>query len=686
MLASSATASPSSTSAAAARAIARFALDLEPQSEVEPDLRLAVVEGADAAAHAGDEALLRERREVAADRDLGNRKRFRKFRNMNRIARLEHLQHLLHPLLLGETGEITGRVDARRPYARARRASTAATSSLSKRTRIESRFAIGRGCVQTPRHGRERRTRTPPPARDRDALVGLRQLGHALPRLPVAGRRAHRARAHRRRGARAPAHRLLPLASRCTSRGTRSTTTRSCAAVRRGAGRPHRRDQPEPLRRRTSTGSAASATPTRRSARRRSTHCRECVAIAEEIGSTHRQPLARRRHELSGPGRPARRATRGSSAGLEELYAALPPGMRLLVEYKFFEPGFYSTDLPDWGTAALLCRRLGPQAQVLVDTGHHRAGHERRADRRAPARRGAARRLPLQQPQVRRRRPDRRLDRPVRAVPDHARDRARRRRRERRVHDRPVAQRRGQDRRDAPVGDEHPDGVREGAARRRGAARRGAGARATCSAATAILLEAFETDVRPLLARAAGASSASRRTRWRRSAPAATARRSRASAARRPSRAPTRRRDRALRLRPPRPAGPARRVRRGRTRRLARDARRAARRGHPQLLDLPRRDRRSSATSRPTTWKPRGATSPRRRSAPAGRTRWPSCSRSASRRPAPRRSSRSSASTSSRARRTGSRAPGRRASARRWPDRPRRSPSAADGRSRSGGR
>ena len=48
--------------------------------------------------------------------------------------------------------------------------------------------------------------------------------------------------------------------------------------------------------------------------------------------------------------------------------------MRLLVEYKFFEPGFYSTDLPDWGTAALVCRRLGPQAQVLVDTGHHPQG------------------------------------------------------------------------------------------------------------------------------------------------------------------------------------------------------------------------------------------------------------------------------------------------------------------------
>lgn len=58
-------------------------------------------------------------------------------------------------------------------------------------------------------------------------------------------------------------------------------------------------------------------------------------------------------------------------AGLEKVYHALPPGARMLVEYKFFEPGFYHTDLPDWGTALLHCQALGPQAQVLVDTGHH---------------------------------------------------------------------------------------------------------------------------------------------------------------------------------------------------------------------------------------------------------------------------------------------------------------------------
>src|SRR5262249_22217766 len=62
------------------------------------------------------------------------------------------------------------------------------------------------------------------------------------------------------------------------------------------------------------------------------------------------------------------------TAGLEELYAALPDNMRMLIEYKFFEPGFYSTDLPDWGTAALLCQRLGPRALVLIDTGHHPQG------------------------------------------------------------------------------------------------------------------------------------------------------------------------------------------------------------------------------------------------------------------------------------------------------------------------
>jgi L-rhamnose isomerase/sugar isomerase len=52
----------------------------------------------------------------------------------------------------------------------------------------------------------------------------------------------------------------------------------------------------------------------------------------------------------------------------------MPPTMRMLLEYKFFEPSFYTMDVPDWGTSLLHCQVLGDQAQVLVDTGHHAPG------------------------------------------------------------------------------------------------------------------------------------------------------------------------------------------------------------------------------------------------------------------------------------------------------------------------
>jgi L-rhamnose isomerase / sugar isomerase len=58
---------------------------------------------------------------------------------------------------------------------------------------------------------------------------------------------------------------------------------------------------------------------------------------------------------------------------LKESHAALSPGQRLLIEYKPFEPAFYHTDIADWGMALLLARAAGPQARVLVDTGHHYA-------------------------------------------------------------------------------------------------------------------------------------------------------------------------------------------------------------------------------------------------------------------------------------------------------------------------
>jgi L-rhamnose isomerase/sugar isomerase len=59
---------------------------------------------------------------------------------------------------------------------------------------------------------------------------------------------------------------------------------------------------------------------------------------------------------------------------LTTVYQHLPTGSRMLIEYKFFEPAFYSTDIPDWGTAYAWSIKLGPQAQVLVDLGHHAQG------------------------------------------------------------------------------------------------------------------------------------------------------------------------------------------------------------------------------------------------------------------------------------------------------------------------
>jgi L-rhamnose isomerase/sugar isomerase len=102
-------------------------------------------------------------------------------------------------------------------------------------------------------------------------------------------------------------------------------------------------------------------------------HVIECILIAQSLGSNiislwladgtnypGQDDLRHRRHRLLD--------------SLHAIYAALPAGMRLLIEYKFFEPSFYSTDLPDWGTSLLMSQKLGPQAEVLVDTGHHAQG------------------------------------------------------------------------------------------------------------------------------------------------------------------------------------------------------------------------------------------------------------------------------------------------------------------------
>jgi L-rhamnose isomerase/sugar isomerase len=102
-------------------------------------------------------------------------------------------------------------------------------------------------------------------------------------------------------------------------------------------------------------------------------HHIECIEIAKATGSN-----AISLWYADGTNYPGQENMRSRKArmleSLKAVYAKLPPGMRMLVEYKPFEPSFYHTDIQDWGSSLLLCQKLGPQAQVLVDTGHHLQG------------------------------------------------------------------------------------------------------------------------------------------------------------------------------------------------------------------------------------------------------------------------------------------------------------------------
>lgn len=102
-------------------------------------------------------------------------------------------------------------------------------------------------------------------------------------------------------------------------------------------------------------------------------HLLECVEVAGAVGSNvlslwfadgtnypGQDSFIERRHRMQ--------------ECLAEVYEAMPDGMRMLLEYKFYEPAFYHTDLPDWGAALTMCRALGERAEVLVDLGHHAQG------------------------------------------------------------------------------------------------------------------------------------------------------------------------------------------------------------------------------------------------------------------------------------------------------------------------
>lgn len=107
--------------------------------------------------------------------------------------------------------------------------------------------------------------------------------------------------------------------------------------------------------------------------RKATNHLLECVDIAKETGSNEFSLWFADGTNYPGQGHIRKRKTWMQEA-LAEMYSALTPDMRLLIEYKCFEPAFYHTDLADWGMAYNLAQKLGPQAEVLVDTGHHLPG------------------------------------------------------------------------------------------------------------------------------------------------------------------------------------------------------------------------------------------------------------------------------------------------------------------------
>ncbi|MFE0728125.1 L-rhamnose isomerase [Streptomyces antibioticus] len=102
-------------------------------------------------------------------------------------------------------------------------------------------------------------------------------------------------------------------------------------------------------------------------------HLLECVDIMDATGSTDLKLWFA--DGTNYPGQDDIRARQDRLAeSLAEVYERLGDGQRMLLEYKLFEPAFYTTDVPDWGTAYAHCLKLGPKARVVVDTGHHAPG------------------------------------------------------------------------------------------------------------------------------------------------------------------------------------------------------------------------------------------------------------------------------------------------------------------------
>lgn len=102
-------------------------------------------------------------------------------------------------------------------------------------------------------------------------------------------------------------------------------------------------------------------------------HQLECIDIMDVTGSRDLKIWLADGTNYPGQGDLRDRQDRLADS-LQQVYTRLGPSQRLVLEYKFFEPAFYATDVPDWGTSLVHCLALGDRAMVCLDTGHHAPG------------------------------------------------------------------------------------------------------------------------------------------------------------------------------------------------------------------------------------------------------------------------------------------------------------------------
>ena len=266
---------------------------------------------------------------------------------------------------------------------------------------------------------------------------------------PRCAEQAHRDRRRGRSATPAPGSRCSPSPACPATRRRRSPTPRTVhrftgVAPTRGAahpvgqGRRLRRRWPRTPRtsasrsarstptcsRTTTTSSAALTHPDPAVRRKAIDHLLECVDVMDADRLARPEDVVLRRHQLPGPGRHARPARTGWPRRCARSTPGSATDQRLLLEYKLFEPAFYTTDVPDWGTSLRAlpgARRPGHgRASTPATT---RPAPTSSSSSRSCCGPGSSAAFDFNSPLLRRRRPDGRRGRPVPAVPDHARDR-----------------------------------------------------------------------------------------------------------------------------------------------------------------------------------------------------------------------------------------------------------------------